>query len=83
MQVLVYEDQPAIVILGTNFCVVPVLAADFVSVSIRVVEMGALRVQQTGELFALGCVKSLKVVQVGCVRICRKETLRAGVEIFP
>ncbi|MCY4309836.1 MAG: hypothetical protein OXC54_00740 [Rhodospirillaceae bacterium] len=70
MQVPVYEDQPAIVILGTNFCVVPILAADFISVSIRVVEMSALRVQQTRELYVSGCVKSLKAVQVDCVRIC-------------
>ncbi len=42
MQFLIYEDQPAIVILSANFCVVPVLAADLVCMSIGVVEMGAL-----------------------------------------
>ena len=47
MQFLVYCDQPAIVILAAKLCVVPVLAADFISVSIRVVEMDTLRVQQT------------------------------------
>ena len=41
MQFLIYEDQPAIVILSTNFCVVPVLAADLVCMSIGVVEMSA------------------------------------------
>jgi len=44
---LVYEDQPAIVILDANFFVVPVSATDLVSVSIGVVEVGSLRVQQT------------------------------------
>ena len=47
MQFLVYENQPTILILSANLCVVPVLAADLVGVSIGVVEMAALIVQQT------------------------------------
>ena len=46
MQFLVYEDQPTIVIVSANLCVVPVLGADLVCVSIGVVEMGTLIVQQ-------------------------------------
>ena len=83
MQFLVDEDQPTIVIPGANLRVVPVLAADLVCVSIGVVEVGALIVQQTQQLFLSGCVQPKKAVQVGVVGVPGEESLREGVQIFP
>ena len=46
MQFLVYKDQPTIVIVSANLCVVPALAANLVRVSKGVIEMDALIVKQ-------------------------------------